>query len=59
MVAGWFASHASKRPARYRPSPVTVDGYAELFQCRRVVKLLYDWQPRQGIEGSVCDDILG
>ena len=37
----------------------TVDGYAELFQCRRVVKLLYDWQPRQGIEGSVCDDVLG
>ena len=25
----------------------TVDGYAELFQCQRVVKLLYDWQPRQ------------
>ena len=38
---------------------VTVNGYAELFQCRRVVKLLYDWQPRQGIEGSVCDDVLG
>ena len=37
----------------------TVDGYAELFQCRRVVKLIYDWQPRQGIEGSVCDDVLG
>ena len=37
----------------------TVDGYAELFQCRRVVKLLYDWQLRQGIEGSVCDDVLG
>ena len=36
----------------------TVDGYAEHFQCRRVVKLLYDWQPRQGIEGSVCDDVL-
>ena len=37
----------------------TVDGCAELFQCRRVVKLLYDWQPRQGIKGSVCDDVLG
>ena len=37
----------------------TVDGYAELFQCRGVVKLLYDWQPRQGIEGSICDDVLG
>ena len=40
----------------------TVNGYAELFQCWRVVKLLlllYDWQPRQGIEGSVCDDVLG
>ena len=38
---------------------VTVDGYAELFQCWCVVKLLYDWQPRQGIEGSVCDNVLG
>ena len=37
----------------------TIDGYAELFQCRCVVKLLYNWQPRQGIEGSVCDDVLG
>ena len=36
----------------------TVDGYAELSQCRRVVKLLYDWHPRQGNEGSVCDDVL-
>lgn len=37
----------------------TIDGYAELFQCRRVVKLLYDWKPRQDIEGSVCDNVLG
>ena len=37
----------------------TINGYAELFQCRRVVKLLYDWQPRQGIESSVCDNALG
>ena len=44
---------------RYLATGETVDGYAELFQCWRVVKLLYDWQPRQGIEGSVCDDVLG
>ena len=37
----------------------TADGYAELFQCWHVVKLLYDWQPRQGIEGSVSDNVLG
>ena len=27
----------------------TVDGYAELFQCRRVVKLLYDWHPGRAL----------
>ena len=37
----------------------TVNGYADFFQCRRVVKLLCDWQPGQGIEGSVCDDVMG
>ena len=44
---------------RFLATGETVDGYAELFQCRRVVMLLHDWQPRQGIEGSVCDDVLG
>ena len=45
-------------PSRCLATGETIDAYAELFQCRRVVKLLYDWHPKQGNEGSVCDDVL-
>ena len=35
-----------------------VDGFAELPLCGQVVELLHDWKAGQGVEGSVCDNIL-